>query len=153
MTDPASAAAYGPRGQSSPGQFTQTPETTGWAGWVVFAGTLMIMLGLFHAIQGVVALFNDEYFLVGSSGLTVQLDYTAWGWVHLIGGVVVLLAGIGLLAGQTWARVVGILLAIVSAVTSFAFIAAYPVWSSIVIAIDVIIIFALSMHGQELRRR
>jgi len=153
MTDPSSTAAYGSPGQYSPGQFTQTPETTGWAGWVVFAGTLMIMLGMFHAIQGVVALFNDEYFLVGSSGLTLQLDYSAWGWVHLIGGAVVLLAGIGVLAGQMWARVVGVLLAVVSAVANFAFIAAYPVWSSIMIAMDVLIIFALTMHGQELRKR
>ncbi|GAB3098642.1 DUF7144 family membrane protein [Isoptericola nanjingensis] len=153
MTDTSSTAAYGSPGPYVPGQFTQTPEATGWAGWVVFAGTLMIMLGIFHAIQGVVALFNDEYFLVGPSGLTLQLDYSAWGWVHLIGGTVVLLAGVGLLAGQMWARVVGVLLAIVSAVANFAFIAAYPVWSTIMIAMDVVIIFALTMHGQELRRR
>jgi hypothetical protein len=153
MTETSSTAAYGSPGQSAPGRFTQTPETTGWAGWVVFAGTLMIMLGMFHAIQGVVALFNDEYFRFGSGGLVLQLDYTAWGWVHLLGGIVVLLAGIGLLAGQTWARVVGILLAVVSAVTNFAFLAAYPVWSTIMIAMDVVIVYALSMHGQALRKR
>ncbi|MEL7974826.1 hypothetical protein AAG589_03120 [Isoptericola sp. F-RaC21] len=153
MTDPRSTAAYGSPGQYAPGQFTQTPETSGWAGWVVFAGTLMIMLGVFHAIQGVVALFNDQYYLVGASGLTLQLDYSAWGWVHLIGGVVVLLAGFGLLAGQTWARVVGVLLAILSAVANFAFVAAYPVWSIVMIALDVLIIFALTAHGQELRKR
>jgi hypothetical protein len=153
MTESSSTAAYGSPGPYAPGRFTQTPETTGWAGWVVFAGTLMIMLGMFHAIQGLVALFDDEYFLVGSSGLTLQLDYSTWGWVHLVGGVVVLLAGVGLLAGQTWARVVGVLLAIVSAVANFAFVAAYPVWSTIMIALDVVVIFALTMHGQELRKR
>jgi hypothetical protein len=136
-------------GRSS--QFMDTPEVTGWAGWVVFAGTMMLILGAFHAIQGLVALLNDQYYLVGANGLTVQLDYTTWGWVHLIGGVLVILAGAGLFAGQTWARGVGIVLAVVSAITNFAFIAAYPVWSSIVIALDILIVYALAVHGRELR--
>ncbi|MFD1504645.1 hypothetical protein FE374_12460 [Georgenia yuyongxinii] len=131
-------------------QFMQTPQETGWTGWVVFAATLMILLGIFHAIQGLIALFNDEYYVVGPNGLMV-LDYTTWGWVHLIAGAAVLIAGIALFAGQTWARVVGIVLAILSALANFAFIAAYPVWSSIVIALDVLIVYALTVHGQELR--
>ena len=60
----------------------------GWYGLVAFAGTMMIMLGSFHAIAGLVALFQDDYFLVGKSGLVVTVDYTAWGWAHLIGGVI-----------------------------------------------------------------
>ena len=59
---------------------------SGWVGWIGFAGVIMMMLGTFHAIQGLVALFNDEYYLVGSSGLVVSLDYTAWGWIHLSDG-------------------------------------------------------------------
>jgi hypothetical protein len=129
-----------------------TREMTGWAGWVVFAGTLMFILGAFHAIQGLIALFNDEYYLVASTGLTVQLDFTTWGWAHLIGGVVVILAGAALFSGQLWARGLGIALAVLSAIANFAFIAAYPVWSTIVIALDVFIIYALAVHGGELRR-
>ena len=61
----------------------QPTEMTGWVGWIAFAGVMMVLLGTFHAIQGLVALFQDEYFLVAKSGLTVHVDYTAWGWVHL----------------------------------------------------------------------
>lgn len=132
-------------------RFMEAPQERGWAGWIVFAGSMMMLLGSFHAIQGLVALFNDEYYLVAPGGLTVQLDYTTWGWVHLIGGIVVVLAGGALFAGQTWARGVGIALAIISAVTNFAFVAAYPVWCTIIIAVDVVIIYALAVHGRELK--
>jgi hypothetical protein len=127
------------------------PQATGWVGWLVFAAVLMILLGAFHAIQGLIALFNPEYYLVGPGGLSVHLDYTTWGWVHLIAGVVVIVTGIGVLVGQTWARVIGILVALLSALASFTFIAAYPVWSCILIALDVLIIYALAVHGRELR--
>ena len=138
-------------GPASSGPVRQPSQTTGWVGWLVFAAVLMILLGAFHGVQGLIALFNSEYYLVGPSGLSVHLDYTTWGWVHLIAGIVVLVAGIGVLAGQFWARLVGILLAVVSALTSFAFIAAYPVWSCVLIALDVLIIYALAVHGRELR--
>jgi hypothetical protein len=118
---------------------------------VVFAATLMIMLGAFHAIQGLVALFNDEYYLVGPGGLTLRVDYTSWGWGHLIVGVLVVLAGAALFAGRTWAQGVGVVLAMLSAIANFVFIAAYPVWSSIAIAVDVLIIYALVVHGGQLR--
>src|SRR6185503_1604462 len=59
-------------------------EPSGWVGWIIFAGAMMIMLGFFHAIAGLVALFKDDYFLVKTSGLVVNVDYTTWGWVHLI---------------------------------------------------------------------
>ena len=129
----------------------RAPEPTGWVGWVVFAAAMMIMLGIFHAIEGLVALFKDEYFLVGANGLTVDVDYTAWGWAHLIGGVVVALAGMALFTGRTWARVVGVVVAMLSAVINIAFLAAYPVWSTIMIAIDVIVIYALTAHGAEMK--
>src|SRR4029453_4465132 len=116
------------------------PEPTGWVGWIVFSGVLMTMLGMFQLIMGFFALFKEDYSLVGRTGLVVELDYTAWGWVHMIFGIVILLAGFGVLAGQMWARVVGIILAVVSAVANIAFLAAYPVWSVIVITLDVLVI-------------
>src|SRR5690349_2979708 len=109
-----------------------------WAGWVVFAGVMMIMIGCFHALAGLVALFKDD-------------DYTAWGWIHLLVGVVVAIAGVALFAGQMWARVIGVLLAGLSALANMAFIAAYPVWSIIIITLDVIVIFALIVHGRDVR--
>ena len=104
---------------------------TGWTGWVAFAGVMMIVMGAFDAIEGLVALFKDSYYVVRPSGLVVNVDYTAWGWVHLILGLVALAAGFGVLSGRTWARVVGIILAVVWALVNIAFIAAYPVWSMI----------------------
>ena len=129
----------------------QAPEPTGWVGWIVFAAAMMVMLGIFHAIEGLVALFKDEYFVVGTNGLIVDVDYTAWGWAHLIGGIVVALAGMALFTGRTWARVVGVLVAMVSAILNIAFLAAYPVWSTIMIAIDVLVIYALTAHGAEMK--
>ena len=103
-------------------------------GWIAFAGTMMLMLGSFHVIQGLVAVFQDEYFLVGKSGLTISVDYTTWGWTHIIGGILIAAAGLALFTGALWARVVGIALAMVSAVVNIGFLAAYPVWSTIMIA-------------------
>jgi hypothetical protein len=100
----------------------RTPEPTGWVGWIFFAGTLMVMLGIFHAIQGLVALFKDEYYAVGTNGLVVSVDYTAWGWTHLLLGVVVAAAGAGLWVGQTWARVVAVVLSIIREILNIAFV-------------------------------
>lgn len=125
-------------------------EQTGWMGWILFAATMMLMLGTFHAVQGLVALFRDEYYVVGRSGLTLHVDYTVWGWVHLALGLVVAAAGAGLLVARTWARVVGVLAALASAVVNLAFMAAYPLWSVTVIVVDVLVIWAITVHGREM---
>jgi hypothetical protein len=130
-----------------------TDATTGWVGWIVFAGVMMLILGIFHAIEGLVALFQESYYLVAANGLTVHVDYTAWGWTHLIFGIIVIVAGAALLVGQTWARVVAVALAVISAVVNIGFLAAYPVWSAIMIAVDILVIWALTVHGGEMRDR
>src|SRR4051794_32176519 len=107
-------------------------QPTAWAGWVTFAGVMLIMLGAFHAIQGLVALFNSGFYLVGSNGLVVNVDYNAWGWLHLALGAVAIVTGAGLFVGNMAARVVGVGIACLSAVVNLAFLAAYPVWSTIV---------------------
>ena len=124
-------------------------ETTGWVGWVFFAGIMMIMLGSFHAIAGLVALFKDDYYLVTNEGLVVSLDYSAWGWVHIILGLVVAAAGFAVMKGQMWGRVTGIVLAGFSALVNLVFLAAYPVWSVIAITLGVLVIYALVVHGSE----
>jgi hypothetical protein len=126
---------------------------SGWVGWIAFAGVIMMMLGTFHAIQGLVALFNDEYYLVGSSGLVLELDYTAWGWVHLIAGAVLVAAGLGVFGGQVWARTVGVAMAMLSAIVNVVFLAAHPVWSLMMIALAVVLILALTVHGAEVKAR
>lgn len=126
------------------------PAATGWAGWVVFAGVLMILLGAFHAIEGVVALLRDEVYLVRPGGLVVHVSYTTWGWLHLVLGIVAALTGLGLLAGNIVARIVGVGIAVLSAIVNLAFVSAQPVWSVVVIALDVVIIYAITVHGREL---
>ena len=126
-------------------------EPTAWVGWIVFAAIMMVLLGMFHVVQGLVALFNSDYFVVGPSGLVVSMDYTAWGWTHVIGGIVVAVAGVCLFTGQMWARVVGVVVAVASAIVNIAFLAAYPVWSLIMIALDVFVILALTVHGSEIK--
>jgi len=112
---------------------------------------MLIMLGGFQAIEGLVAIFRDEYYLVTRSGLLLTMDFTTWGWVHLILGVIAVGTGIGVLLGQTWARVTGIIIAVLSALSNIAFLPAYPIWATIIIALDVLAIYALAVHGREVQ--
>lgn len=127
------------------------PEPTGWVGWIAFASVMMIMLGIFHAFQGLIGLFQNDYYLVGPNGLTIHMNYTAWGWTQLIVGLIVLGAGAGIVTGQMWARVVGTLVALGSAIVNVAFLSAYPIWSTMMITFDVLIIWALTVHGREMK--
>ena len=133
-----------------PGAEYYAMRQSAWVGWVNFAGVMLIMLGAFHAIQGLVALFRDEVYVVRSSGLVLNIDYTTWGWVHLALGVVAVLAGVCLLLGQMWARVVAVIVAFLSALANVSFMQAQPVWSVLVIAFDVVVIWAIVVHGGEL---
>lgn len=126
-------------------------KSTAWVGVVVFGGIMMLMVGGFQIMQGFVAILRDEYYYVTRNGLLITMDYTAWGWTHLIIGLIAVAAGIGVLAGQTWARVLGVTIAAVSALANLAFLSAYPLWSTIVIAMDVLVIYALVAHGREVR--
>jgi len=128
-------------------------ERTGWVGPIIFAAVVMIILGFFHAFQGVIALSNEGYYLVDKNGLALHIDYTAWGWAQLIVGAVVCAAGFCLLLGQLWARIVGVIVAVVSVLVNAAFLAAYPIWSTIMIAFDILVIWALTFHGRDVRTR
>jgi hypothetical protein len=120
------------------------------AGFALFAALMMIMAGVWQALAGLIAIFENEFYLT-TRNYIFQFDATTWGWIHLLVGVVVGLAGLGLMAGQTWARVVGITLAVLSAITNFLFIPYYPLWSMLIIAVDIFVIWALAAHGRELR--
>ncbi len=142
------AAYEGAGGRRS---YADTRGQTGWVGWVVFAGMMLILVGIFHVIQGLVAVFREEVLLVGSSGLVVNVDYTGWGWTHVIAGAIAVLVGCCLLAGQMWARVVAVLVAMLSAIVNVAFLPAYPIWSTLMIAVDVLVIWAIIVHGSEVK--
>ncbi|CCH88212.1 conserved membrane protein of unknown function [Modestobacter italicus] len=126
---------------------------TAWAGWVVFGAVMLIVMGLFQVIEGLVALFDDGFYAVSSSGLVVDVDYNTWGWVHIVLGLLAGLVGIGLLMGNLAARMAGVTIAFVSAVLHLLFASAYPLWSVIVITLDVLVIYAIVVHGRELKAR
>jgi hypothetical protein len=134
--------ASGPGAQEQPGD---------WRGWITFAGVMMILLGAFQVIEGLVALLARGFYAVGPEGLVVSVDYNAWGWLHLVIGLVLIATGLGVMTGQTWARVVGIVFAGLSALVNLAFMAAYPFWSVIVIFVDIVVIYALAVHGRQMR--
>jgi len=127
------------------------PTRTHWTGLVFFAGVMMILLGFFQAIAGLAAIFNDDFYRVSPNGLVIHADYTVWCWVHLILGLIAVGTGIGFLLGQTWARVTGIIIAVLSALANIAFLPAYPIWATIIIALDVLAIYALAVHGREVQ--
>ena len=118
-----------------------------WSGWVMFASTMMFILGCFHAVAGFVGIFQEDYYRVGENGLVITVDYTTWGWIHLLLGIVVVLAGAALLRGAMWARIVAIVLAVVSSLANLAFMPAYPLWSLIMITVNVLVIYAVTAHG------
>jgi hypothetical protein len=107
-----------------------------------FAGTMLIMVSLFQILQGIAAVAADDVYVTGIE-YVYQLDVTSWGWVHIVIGAIALATGIGVLAGQAWAYMVGIVLAIVASITNFAFLPYYPIWSMIVIAFNVAVVWAL----------
>jgi hypothetical protein len=125
-------------------------QPTAWVGWGYFAGFMMVVMGVLQSIAGLVALLNNEWLVVGPERL-VALDFTTWGWVHLITGIVVLAAGFSLFHGATWARTVGVILASFSFIANLAYVNAYPIWSITIMVIDILIIYALTVHGSELR--
>jgi hypothetical protein len=126
---------------------TREPTISGWAvGGITFAGTMLILIGFFQAIDGLAAIFNDDFFLV-TSNYTFDLDTSAWGWIHLLLGILLIFAGWSIFAGKTWAAVVGLTLAMLSALANFFFIPYYPFWSLIMIALDCWVIWALTRPG------
>jgi hypothetical protein len=128
----------------------RSPEPTAWAGWLVFAAMMMFLLGSFQVIQGLVAIFDDGFYHTTESGLVIDVDYTAWGWVHLLLGVLIFISGLGVLAGNLAARTVAVGLAGLSALANLLFVEAYPIWSILLITVDVLVIYALTVHGREL---
>jgi uncharacterized membrane protein len=132
-------------------QSTYTTGRTGWTGWISFAGVMMVIAGGLNALYGLIAVVNDEW-VVWTNRADLYIDISQWGWVHLIVGVVLLLCGIGVFSGNVLARTVGVIAAAVSLIANFAFIPAYPIWALVVVTIDVLIIWALTAHGSEMRQ-
>lgn len=121
-----------------------------WAGGLeLFAAIMLVIIGFFHVIVGLAALLQSSYYYVVTENYAFTIDPTAWGWVHLGLGILLALTGGALGAGQSWARVVGMIIAGLSALGSFLFIPYEPVWALLIIAIDVAVIWALAAHLRE----
>jgi hypothetical protein len=137
--------------EAYPSRVRGQEATSGTAvGFILFAAIMMIMAGTFQFFAGLVAIFNDQFY-VATRNYIFQFDATTWGWIHLVVGLIVAFAGWGLLSGRTWARVVGITVALLSALANFLFIPYYPFWALTVITLDIFVIWALAAHGGELR--
>ena len=117
----------------------------------MFAAFMMIFIGCMQAIAGLVGIINDQVYAV-TKDYVLKIDTTTWGWIHLLLGIVVLLAGFGLFSGADWARTVGVIVALVSGITVFVWLPAYPVWGVIIIAVNIAVIWALTAHGRDITK-
>jgi hypothetical protein len=127
-------------------------EATGltkWIGWILFAGLIMIVTGLLSLIQGLVALFDDGFYVVAPSGLALNLDYSVWGWTLVLFGALLIVTGYFVMFGYVWARIIALVLTALNAFVNLTFLAAYPIWAILAIAFDLIVIYALAVHGDE----
>ena len=125
-------------------------QPSGWAmGWATFAAIMLMLGGVWGVIQGIAGIAEDEFFVV-TPDWVFQFDATTWGWVHLIGGVILFLSGLGIFSGNVLARTVGVIVAGLSAIVNFAWMPYYPVWSIVAIAVNIAIIWALTAHGRDL---
>ena len=124
-------------------------EVTGWTGWVGFASFMMLLVGLFGVFDGLTAILKGDFYVVTKNYL-INVNITTWGWVHLILSIVVILAAGAVMSGKVWGRTVGVLLALLSALAYMAYIPFYPIWSILIIIVDILIIYALIVHGGEL---
>jgi hypothetical protein len=131
---------------------TTTPERrpTWLTGFAMFAGVVMIVGGVWGVLAGISAVLHDQVYVTTPQYL-YTFDLTSWGWIHLIVGAILAVSGVGVLQGATWARVIGIAAAVLSLIANFAFIPYYPIWSILIIALDVIVIWALATYRPAAR--
>ena len=129
---------------------TTPPGYSSWAaGWAGFAAIMLIIIGVFDAIQGLVAIVDEKFYVV-TPQYVFEFDVTTWGWIHLIGGIVLVLAGLGIFTGNVAGRTVGVIVAGLSMIANFAWLPYYPVWSIVMIALAVTVIWALTVHGRDI---
>jgi hypothetical protein len=128
---------------------TNSGEASGWAvGWTIYAAIWMWILGFFHGIAGLSAVLEDDIF-VATPEYLLQFDVTTWGWIHLILGIVVFMGAFAVMQGSVWGRTVGVILAVLSTLISFSWLPYYPLWGLLMIAANVFVIWALTVHGRD----
>ena len=124
-------------------------QDSSWAGWIVFAGIVLVLIGAMDALQGLVAIIKDDYVVATAKGLAI-VDVTTWGWITLFWGVVLVLTGLGLLGGAGWARWLAIVGVGLNAIGQIAFMAnypqAYPLWNILIVTLNILVLYALTAH-------
>ncbi|MGB4758687.1 MAG: hypothetical protein WBP26_01395 [Candidatus Saccharimonadales bacterium] len=128
------------------------PQASGWLGWIYFASAMLVLVGGLQAIAGLTGIFNDNFYVVTDNQLIV-LNTTAWGWIHLAIGILLVGTGIALAVGKMWARVVALFVAVLSALANIAWLPVYPIWSIIALVVDGLVIYAVATHGGDLEEK
>lgn len=128
----------------------ETNGVSGWTGWITFAVIILVMEGIFHFMAGFVALFQEDVYKVAAGNVWV-FDYSAWGWIHIIGGALALLAAGSLMKGNMFGRIFAVLVAVLSATANMAFVPVYPIWSLTMVAVCFLIIWAVIVHGKDVK--
>ena len=132
------------------GEVPREVTVSPWAvGFTVFAAVVMMMNGIFNFFQGLAAVIEDDFFLL-TRNYAFDLDVTTWGWVHIVTGVIVATAGFFLFSGALWARLVAIAVCVLSSIVNFFYIPYYPVWSILIIVLNIGVIWALTFHGRDI---
>lgn len=116
-----------------------------------FASVMLMIVGSFQLLAGLAAIFNDDKLFV-TEDYVISLDTSAWGWIHLLMGIILFLAGLSLLKGAVWARTVAVIVASVSAITAFVWLPAQPFWGLLIIVLDIFIIWAVTAHGRDIAK-
>lgn len=124
---------------------------TAWVGWIYFASAMLLVAGGIQVIAGLTGIFNADFYTVSQTGNIVAFNYTTWGWIHLIIGIIGVAAGFALAVGRLWAQVLALVVTIIAAITNLAFIGVYPLWSIAALVVNGLVIYAITLHGDEVR--
>ena len=127
-------------------------KVTGWVGWVYFAAAMILVLGGVHVIAGLTGIFSPDYYVATQTGKVLAFSYNTWGWIHLVLGAGMLALGVALMAGKFWAQIVTVALVAAGMVVDLAFIGVYPFWAIISLVISGLVLYAITLHGDELKQ-
>ncbi|QIG40942.1 hypothetical protein G5T42_16895 [Microbacterium sp. 4R-513] len=133
---------------------SNTQQQSGWVGWAVFGGIVLIITGVFDFLFGLAAVVGPDsaYFRNGEGDLWL-LNVSGWGWWHLIFGLVLVLVGVFLIRGATWARTIAVIVVGLNAISQLTLLPYQPLWALLIIGLDLLVIYAVVVHGRELRTR
>ncbi|HET8989379.1 MAG TPA: hypothetical protein VFN43_12765 [Humibacillus sp.] len=128
----------------APGPAKPAPGSAWAVGASTFAACVMLIAGIFQAVEGLAALINGTDFLVAGAKYVFTFNASTWGWIHLILGILIAVAGAAILTGNIVARSLGIGLAVLSAIANFLWLPYYPIWAILVIALNILVIWGLA---------